>query len=99
MRLAITPLAEQDLESIADYIAQDNPACAVTFVRDLREQCQRLVLNPPGYRLRPELGDDIRSCAYGRYVIFFVAASDEVIVIRILHGARDLPAVFHADEP
>ncbi|MGD7268361.1 type II toxin-antitoxin system RelE/ParE family toxin, partial [Ralstonia pseudosolanacearum] len=43
MRLAITPLAEQDLESIADYIAQDNPARAVTFVRDLREQCQRLV--------------------------------------------------------
>ncbi|WP_318035759.1 hypothetical protein [Ralstonia pseudosolanacearum] len=34
-----------------------------------------------------------------RYVIFFVANRDEVIVIRILHGARDLPTVFHADEP
>lgn len=60
MRLAITPLAEQDLESIADYIAQDNPARAVTFIHELRGQCQRLVLNPSGYRLRPELGDDIR---------------------------------------
>ncbi|MEF2253041.1 type II toxin-antitoxin system RelE/ParE family toxin [Ralstonia solanacearum] len=99
MRLAITPLAEQDLESIADYIAQDNPARAFTFVRDLRGQCERLVLNPPGYRLRPELGDGMRSCTYGRYVIFFVATPDEVIVIRILHGARDLPAVFHPDEP
>ncbi|WP_254706807.1 type II toxin-antitoxin system RelE/ParE family toxin [Ralstonia pseudosolanacearum] len=29
MRLALTPLAEQDLESIDDYIAQDNPARAV----------------------------------------------------------------------
>ncbi|MEX5830371.1 type II toxin-antitoxin system RelE/ParE family toxin [Ralstonia solanacearum] len=34
-----------------------------------------------------------------RYVIFFVTTPDEVIVIRILHGARDLPAVFHANEP
>ncbi|AEG67538.1 type II toxin-antitoxin system RelE/ParE family toxin [Ralstonia solanacearum] len=99
MRLAITPLAEQDLESIADYIAQDNPARAVTFVRELQGQCQRLVANPSGYRLRTELGDGIRSCAYGRYVIFFVTTPDEVIVIRILHGARDLPAVFHPDEP
>lgn len=99
MRLAITPLAEQDLESIADYIAQDNPARAVTFVRDLQGQCQRLVVNPSGYRLRPELGDGIRSCAYGRYVIFFVTTPDEVIVIRILHGARDLLTVFHPDEP
>lgn len=57
MRLAFTPLAEQDLEAIADYIAADNPVRALSFVRELRAQCQRITLNPPGYRLRPELGD------------------------------------------
>ena len=36
MRLLITPLAEQDLETIADYIANDNPARALSFVRELR---------------------------------------------------------------
>lgn len=30
MRLAFTPLAEQDLEAIADYIAADNPVRTVT---------------------------------------------------------------------
>ncbi|AGA33921.1 hypothetical protein TVNIR_2267 [Thioalkalivibrio nitratireducens DSM 14787] len=49
--------------------------------------------NPPGYRLRPELGDDIRSSAYGNYVIFFVALPEEITIIRILHGARDIPAI------
>lgn len=53
MRLAFTPLAEQDLEAIADYIAADNPVRALSFVRELRTQCQRITLNPPGYRLRP----------------------------------------------
>ena len=98
MRLAFTPLAEQDLEAIADYIAADNPVRALSFVRELRAQCQRITLNPPGYRLRPELGDGIRSCAHGHYIIFFEAATEEVLVIRILHGARNLPTVFSPEE-
>lgn len=98
MLLRFTPLAEQDLESIADYIAADNPQRAVAFIRELRQQCQRITLNPPGYRLRLELGEGIRSCAYGHYVIFFEASANEVTIVRILHGARDLPAQFRADD-
>ena len=36
MRLVITPLAEQDIESIGDYIARDNPRRALSFIRELR---------------------------------------------------------------
>ena len=97
MRLAYTPRAEQDLEAIADYIAADNPGRALSFVRELRAQCQRITLNPPGYRLRPELGDGIRSCPHGHYIIFFEFDPNAVLIVRILHGARDLPAVFDAD--
>lgn len=71
MRLGFTPLAEQDLVSIADYIATDNPRRAASFVRELRQQCERIKRNPTGYRLRPELGEGIRSCAHGRYMVFF----------------------------
>ena len=93
MRLAFTPLAEQDLEAIADYIAVNNPVRALSFVRELRAQCQRITINPLGYRLRSELGGDIRSCAHGHYVIFFESDPDAVLIVRILHGARDIPAV------
>ncbi|TVS21024.1 MAG: type II toxin-antitoxin system RelE/ParE family toxin [Planctomycetaceae bacterium] len=93
MRLTLTPLAEQDLEAIGDYIAADNPIRAVSFIRELRAQCPRIAANPPGYRLRPELGDDIRSSAYGNYVISFVASPEEITIIRILHGAPDIPAI------
>lgn len=98
MRLGFTPLAEQDLVSIADYIATDNPRRAASFVRELRQQCERIKRNPIGYRLRPELGEGIRSCAHGRYMVFFIASASEIVVVRILHGARDLPAQFAADE-
>jgi toxin ParE1/3/4 len=98
MRLVITPLAEQDLEAIADYIATDNPERALSFVRELRTQCQRISLNPHGYRMRPELGEGIRSSAHGHYVIFFESDTNEVLILRILHGARDIPALLSVDK-
>ncbi len=101
MLVTISPLAELDLEAIADHIAADNPVRAVSFVQELRAQCQRIARNPPGYRQRLELGNDIRSCAHGNYVIFFAAEPDHIAIIRILHGARDIPAILaeDGDEP
>lgn len=98
MRLFFSPLAEQDLEDIADYIATDNPIRALSFLQELREHCHRISANPQGYRLRPEFGDGIRSCAHGRYAIFFTSGADEVTIVRVLHGARDFPSVFGEEE-
>ena len=39
MPVIITPLAERGLESIGDYIAEDNPVRAISFVAELRAQC------------------------------------------------------------
>jgi len=97
MRLTFTPLAEQDLEAIADDIGIDNPARALSFIRELRAHCRRITLNPEGYPSRPELGAGIRSCAHGHYIIFFESGPEMVVIVRILHGARDLPAVFGTD--
>lgn len=98
MLLFIKPLAEQDLEAIGDFIARDNPARAVTFVRELREHCKRIASNPLGYRERPELAPGLRSCAHGNYVIFFDVLPDLVEIVRVLHGARDLPTVLGEDQ-
>lgn len=95
MRIIITPLAEQDIESIGDYIARDDPVRAVAFVREIRAQCERIARNPLGYRQRDELGDGIRSCAHGNYVLFFTSESDALRIVRVLHGARDLAVQFN----
>ena len=98
MLLQFSPVAEDDLEALADYIAQDSPGNAVRFIDDLRMQCQRLLKAPMAYVARPELGDGLRSCAYGRYVIFFRPTAKLVRVERILHGARDIQAQFDSHE-
>lgn len=39
MRLIFTDTAEADLETIGDYIALSNPFRAVSYIRELREEC------------------------------------------------------------
>jgi toxin ParE1/3/4 len=45
--------AESDLESIGDYIAQHNPERAVSFIRELRGQCEQLSVCRELTRLYP----------------------------------------------
>ena len=35
MGVLFTPLAETDLEDIGDYVAQDNPARALSFIQEI----------------------------------------------------------------
>jgi toxin ParE1/3/4 len=94
-RLIISPLAERDIEDIGDYIAEDNPDRAVSFIVEIHGQCQKIALSPQNYRLRPELGSNIRSCVLGNYVIFFTHFEEIVRILRILHGARNLSGLFN----
>ena len=94
MRWVVTPLAEQDMEEIGDYISRENPRRAIAFVSELRTQCRKIASSPQIYRFRKELGDNIQSCVYGNYVIFFQHVGQVVRIVRILHGARDIETQF-----
>lgn len=97
MKLEFAPLALGDLETIGDYIAKDSPGNALRFIQTLRVQCQKICLAPLVYVARPELDDGLRSCAHGRYVIFFRPTADVVRIERILHSAMDLTVQFRTD--
>ena len=92
MEIRFTPLASSDLEAIGDYIAQNNQVRAYSFVLEIRNQCRKIASSPMSYKCRPEFGQGIRSCAFGRYVIFYKEEDDCVLIIRILHGAMDVAA-------
>ena len=53
---------------------------------------------PGAWPARPQWGDGIRIRIVGHYIIAYRVRGDEVQVLRILHGARDLDRVF-ADAP
>ena len=86
-----TPAARDDLQAIADYIGQDNPTRALTFIGELREHCRKVADKPRLHRLREEFGPDVRSVVHGAYLILYTARDDgQVVIERVVHGARDL---------
>ena len=92
------PLAETDILEIWDYIADDSLAAADRWVDHLDEQFRVLATQPSMGRARDELAPDVRSFPFGRYVIFYMLLDDGIDVVRVLHGARDIDAVFNAEK-
>lgn len=93
-RLVYSPQSRKDLNDIGMYIAYDSPRQAIRFVRAVREQRRKITEAPRAYRPRPELGEGLRSCAYGNYVVFFYEEPGLVRIVRVLHGAMDINALF-----
>lgn len=86
----LTPKAVEDLESIGDFIALDNPARAVTFVDELVAVFETIVLQPQAYQRRDDLADGLRQAVHGHYLTFFTPPDEGILVERVLHGARRL---------
>ena len=76
------------------FIAVDNPAQADDFIDLIDEKFQNLSRQPGLGRRREELVAGLRSFPVGRYVIFYLQVQDCLRIVRILHGARDVDAVF-----
>ena len=72
----------------------DNIDAADTVLDDIAHQFKRLASQPKMGRARPELAEDLRSFPVARYVIFYVPTVDGIEVVRVLHGARDIPEAF-----
>ena len=98
MRLEYSPECVNDLLDIATYIARDNPTRALSFVDELEDACARLRTHPGIGTARPELGANIRVLPHGRYLIFRSTKADLVRIERVLHGARDVTALFGDDD-
>ena len=49
MGIEFSRFVEGDLSLIADYIAEDKPARAVSFIREIREEIGRFGRNPMLY--------------------------------------------------
>lgn len=94
MRIELSAFIETDLEAIADFIAEDNPGRAVTFIREIREAIRRIGRDPLVYQLRPEIGEAARIGVVGRYVILFRIRDKKVRIERVVFGGRDLPFLF-----
>jgi toxin ParE1/3/4 len=98
-RLRITESAATDLSRIIAYISEEGSlTVARHFVDELRARCRSLAaLDFRMGRDRSEVRPGVRGISRKSYIIFFDYPDAETLrVLRIIHGARDLPQAFHS---
>jgi len=75
------------LIEIGDYIALDNPRRAASFVAEVEAEIARIAAQPSRFPARADLAPGLCAARHGRYL----EVVGEIQIVRIIHGARDLP--------
>ncbi|MCL2797591.1 MAG: type II toxin-antitoxin system RelE/ParE family toxin [Firmicutes bacterium] len=92
MRLFVNEEVWLDLESIRDYIAQDNPAAATDTVLSILDVIEKIPEFPKsGTQLsrKTKQSSNYRFKVQKPYLIFYKIERDAVRVYRVLHGSTD----------
>jgi len=98
--------AEEDANEIWFYIAQDNPRAAEAFLSAIEESSSILSTVPEIGSLRYFYHPELQGLRFyplkkfEKYLMFYrTVANEEVVeIVRIMHGARDLPRLFGGKE-
>ena len=105
-RYRLSLFAERDLEEAVGYLRGDQASeeVALRFVAASRETFELIARHPEiGREYRPE--DErlagmraFRVHLFDRYLVFYRVQRDAVFVERVLHGSRDLWAIFGLED-
>ena len=84
------PSAEADLTEILDYLNERSPPAARRFATALTERCRLLGTSPKMGRARDEIAPGVRSVVVEKYIVLYRPTPEAVLILRIMHGSRDL---------
>ena len=91
MNVHWTESAEKHLEAIHAYIAHVSPAYALRMVDRLTRRSQQISSAPLSGRRVPEYDlEPIRELIEGPYRILYHIRPDQIDVIAVIHGARNV---------
>jgi toxin ParE1/3/4 len=99
-RVTRRPDVRRDLVELADHMSHDNLDAALRFLdaaertftflaanRDVGSVCHFAQAESAGLRAWPIDG-------FGNYLVFYRPTDEGVDIVRVLHGARDIEALF-----
>lgn len=94
LKIHKSPEAENDLDEIWWYIAQDNLDSADRLLDEIEETCWKLAKFKDMGRSRDELYPGLQSFPVGMYLIFYLPVRGGIEIVRVLHGMRDIDTFF-----
>lgn len=99
-KIFISKRAELDIEEIALYLALDNPTAEAMFREALNSSFELLSTMPDMGSMRDfhnprfSLMRMFPVKKFDNYLIFYQSTKEGLLIVRVLHGARDIAALF-----
>ena len=90
----ISRSARTDLLEAWSYLANEDFELADGMLDRILEVAEKLGTWPEMGRSRPDLRPDLRSFPIGKQVLYYRVLPDALEVVRVLHGRRDVDAIF-----
>jgi toxin ParE1/3/4 len=93
----VAPRAERDLDEIWYYVAKESGSVEIAnrLIDSISDRFLVLASSPYIGRSRYEdFGAGCRSFGVGEYVIVYCVEAEDVLILRVAHGRRDLEALF-----
>jgi len=92
--LQITLPASQDLNAISDYFLEQSIDAGERFVEAFNQKCKYLVRYPYMGKSYTHLKPGLRGLLLMGYIIFYRVVEDNVEILRVVSGYRNLQDVF-----
>jgi toxin ParE1/3/4 len=86
--------ATQDLSEISEYLAGISLERSDRFLQDFDRKCLQIVNFPLSGKSYGELRSDLRGMIFQGYLIFYRVLENEVEIMRVVAGRRDLTSLF-----
>ncbi|RWR29900.1 type II toxin-antitoxin system RelE/ParE family toxin [Sinirhodobacter populi] len=102
MAIRLSNLAMQDLEEVRQYtVKQWGREQWLRYYRGLVATFEQIEYSPNAGRSRDLFLPGMRSVGYGKHIVFYApieAAGGAIVVLRILHQKRHLPALIYYED-
>lgn len=90
MKVAWSPLADEQVDDAIAYISGDSPTAALQWLERLLDRTKSLTTFPDSGRVVPELGrQDIREIIVSPYRVMYRRKVDLVEIAAVRHEARE----------
>ena len=87
----LSDIAEQDIEEIITYIAQENVTAAYDFIDALYKMFTTLATHPFMGHRREDLTDHpVRFCSFKWHYLIVYKPTQPLEIVRVLSGFRDI---------
>ncbi len=93
MKIVWSPLAQEKLSDIVDYIAQDNPGAALKRDESVFNKAENLAKSPNSGRIVPELDNDqYKELFFGSYRIINKITEEQIQILTLRNFKQILPS-------